>query len=961
MVKNKISETVFAYSTSAITNPKSKNTSLNLEGLFEKISNFKPVDYEKIGEITIKGLSSGEDIKVIKKAISPFKMGLPFALFSGFQPTGHDNKNLQYNGCIQIDIDIKEKGGDSKAVEVKKALSQLPYIALAAISPSQVGVKALVFTDNFDINSHLIASAVVIEQVAKDIALDQKYFDNLGASQPVFLPYDKECYINRNYTVFATKEKIEAALSTPQHRAKKSKNVDINRNVDVRKSILEGDDKKMALDLSWGYATKTKGETFATPFVQSFVGCAIKFGVSAADSVAYLLGKVGAEDFCAKRQNSLHDMYSRYAYNFGTATLEHEIENVEFDGGEKEYKIDRKLSELVLDLSKNSFIKAPTGSGKSFYVAKIVKEKRVMVVPTQSLVLQFAKEYNATPFFQDAKNVENDDFIVTTYSSLSNLIDKIDPKKYVLFVDEAHNFTAAASKMFLLEEMTEVLDSLHLFKNFHLLSATPLFNVEKKIANLRLIDISFKKSVVEKRFVKVVADDTLNAIKDIALVCKEKNTQFVVLSNNTNEAGRLGKLKNVLSSLNIAVINSKTKNSDEYFDVAIEGDMKNCDGIIATTVIKEGNSITQHTDNVAVIVDGQFHPAELEQISARFRNAKKVEMFLLKHASSQNQYIPFSINMELEKIYKTIATMGELRTAMENSSTPYNEMALLSQLEQLYFKKIEDAIVEDGLAISNKIFEQEKRVANADMRYIVSYLSQKFGWKHDPETDTIHSKSTLSAEEKKDLNAAMKIAKNANEEKEEKILSQIIEDGFEKNAAILEKLKKSSESDAKEVELRSVSNFIYRHYDTENVGDVVAILSGYNTKQAKSLIYKNTTIRKIKETPNFDEKNPVQKFVRDVSTAFSLGEFYSNAEINTIFVECLTKTGLFDPEKHGSKNKITTFLKSFFLLEKGKKRNGDNTINGYTVISTDLLPFELRTFATEDVQHVPLASLLTAE
>ena len=125
---------VFAYPTSDITNPKSFNKGVTLEILYNIITNDKPANYDKIGEITINGLNNNVDVKKIKQDIAPYKMKLPFALFSGYQATGHDNKNLIYNGCIQIDIDIKEKGGDKKALEVKEALSKLPYIALATSS-----------------------------------------------------------------------------------------------------------------------------------------------------------------------------------------------------------------------------------------------------------------------------------------------------------------------------------------------------------------------------------------------------------------------------------------------------------------------------------------------------------------------------------------------------------------------------------------------------------------------------------------------------------------------------------------------------------------------------------------------------------------------------------------------------------------------------------------------------------
>lgn len=949
-------EIVFAYSQSDITNPKSSNESVSLANLFHIITNDKPANYDKIGEITINGLNNNVEVKKIKKDITPYKMKLPFALFSGFQPNGHDNKNLIYNGCIQIDIDIKEKNGDVKALEVKKQLSKLPYIALACISPSQVGVKALIFTDNFDIEKHLAVSSSVINQVSDAIDLDVKYFDNLGASQPVFVPFDKECYVNYNYTVVNTTDLLKND-EVNSKKVKKYSNKTTNKAVqDTKKTVLGDEDKQLALELSWKYAVKTKGTEFATPFIQSFVGCTIKFGVSADDAVDFLLTKVDKTDLCQKRTNSVYDMYHRYSYNFATAAIEHEIDEVTFNNtANLQYTIKSKLSELNIDLSVNSFIKSPTGSGKSYYVGNVVKEKRVMVVPTQSLVLQFAKEYNATPFFQDAKTVADDNFIVTTYSSLMKLTTKINTKEYVLFVDEAHNFTASANPFFLLDEMNEVLELLSSFKNFHLLSATPLFNNEPLINSLRLIEIKLEKQLIRKQIVKMSAVDTLKSIKTIADDCFSKNIQFIVLSNNTNEEGRLGKIQSVLSHLNIATVNSKTKTTEDYYSIAIDGDMTNCDGFITTTVIKEGNSITKHSSEVTVIVDGSFHPAELEQIAARFRNAKIVNLVIVKSAKSKNTYIPFNIEEELNNINEVIVNLENVRKAIEKSTLIYNELSTLSTLERNYFREDENGeLVVDKLHISNRIFEIEKRVANADLRYMISYL-RKLGWEHDTVIDSQSSTNTLISSEKEKVKLDIESKKEINTAKMEGVYEDILQHDFKHNSTVLEQLKNDSKSDSKEIEIRSLVNYIYNNYECNN--DVTAVLETvkkYNTKQSKSFIYSNTNIRKIKE--NMDLNNPLHKFVKEVYETFKIGKRYSTDVMYEMFINCLKNNNLFNKETHGSKNKITNIVKSFFLIDRKRVRNGKNFTDSYEFQSQNVVPNNM--FKTKILKELSLQSLL---
>ena len=200
---------------------------------------------------------------------------------------------------------------------------------------------------------------------------------------------------------------------------------------------------------------------------------------------------------------------------------------------------------------------------------------------------------------------------------------------------------------------------------------------------------------------------------------------------------------------------------------------------------------------------------------------------------------------------------------------------------------------------------------------------------------------------------SIKEIKEANTAKVEGIYEQIVKEGFDVNSDILASLKNTSTSDSKEVEIRSLVNYVYNNYDVNDIKDVVDALSVYKTKQSKSLIYNNTNIRKIKESSEFNLNNQVQKFVKDVYTSFTLNKFYTSVEMQFIFTECLKNNGLYDEAKHSSKNKITSLLKSFFAMERKQQRVsddkiiGNDKINGYELMSTDLLPYNLRTINKE--------------
>ena len=68
----------------------------------------------------------------------------------------------------------------------------------------------------------------------------------------------------------------------------------------------------------------------------------------------------------------------KYPYYFQTDCFYH------FEHNTLNYKLeaDQKLSHIDLDLSENSIVVSPTGSGKSYYIGNKLTMKRVMVVPT---------------------------------------------------------------------------------------------------------------------------------------------------------------------------------------------------------------------------------------------------------------------------------------------------------------------------------------------------------------------------------------------------------------------------------------------------------------------------------------------------------------------------------------------------------------------------------------------------
>jgi predicted P-loop ATPase len=191
-----------------------QNELINLSQLIELIKSDAPSNALKIRKIVKNGFNQNIDAKKIKTQIKPLKNSLPFVLFSGFCSIHHNDKTLVYNGCLQLDIDFKFAGGDVKAIELKQVVKSLPYVVLAAISPSGYGLKCLIATDNFEFDyaqkiskknytsKHEKISKILISELAEKFDIDIKLFDFVGASQPCFVPYDKEVYFNPNHTTY---------------------------------------------------------------------------------------------------------------------------------------------------------------------------------------------------------------------------------------------------------------------------------------------------------------------------------------------------------------------------------------------------------------------------------------------------------------------------------------------------------------------------------------------------------------------------------------------------------------------------------------------------------------------------------------------------------------------------------------------------------------------------------------
>lgn len=447
------------------------NETISTEQLIAKIKTAPPVALLKVREITKQGFNADISAKYIKNEIKPFKNSLDWCLLSGTCPKHHNNETLKYNGVIQIDIDFKFAHGDTKAHETKERLKQYDFVMFAAISPSGFGVKAAIRTDNFNKEHHKKVCDAVMLKLSKELDIDLKYFDSLGASQPCFIPYDKNVYYNSNFVTF---DSLSAVVEFEQSKAARTV-AKVQGNAPKRNHTLQISHNLKRDDDVLEYLT-TQIEKHRIDLTDTFQKwCAVAFSVAS-------VGNGGLKYFHRiSRMNATYNEIENdklfadalrtgkahtnigYLINecknaninlkpiFETVAPQQHIEKlVNINLKEHEY-LSTKLS--VSDFSTGLHIlNAGTGTGKSFFVANSFQN--VVIVSRNVTTLENYEQYGFCQFLRrDEKNgfadisSESNAKVTVTYKSFSYLLKTIDTSNFVFVFDESHLLNESFSKV----------------------------------------------------------------------------------------------------------------------------------------------------------------------------------------------------------------------------------------------------------------------------------------------------------------------------------------------------------------------------------------------------------------------------------------------------------------------------------------------------------------------------------
>jgi len=290
--------------------------------------------------------------------------------------------------------------------------------------------------------------------------------------------------------------------------------------------------------------------------------------------------------------------------------------------------IDKYLSEIrdSIDVSQSFILESPPGTGKSHFVTKEMKGKRVILLPTLILVLDLQKHIPVEVSLQivtgdvPVDDIQNSTVILSTYEGLSKVIESNVPKsEYTLIMDEAHNLFTSAAHNFRFATMQMIESRFHRFKNVILLSGSWI-PFDFTFLPLKHIKILLRES---KRVVLEVVT-TPNPLNSLAEECLAEQGEQILLVNNRKENVELENLiRSKRQDAKVSVVNSDTKEDDSVKRITNGNELLEGEIVVGTQMIVEGISLNNPGIKAVRFYHNQL-PEMIAQLSRRPRKANPV-------------------------------------------------------------------------------------------------------------------------------------------------------------------------------------------------------------------------------------------------------------------------------------------------------------------------------------------------
>mgnify|MGYP005989357137 CR=1 FL=1 len=307
----------------------------------------------------------------------------------------------------------------------------------------------------------------------------------------------------------------------------------------------------------------------------------------------------------------------------------------------------------LLMRDENIMLIAPPNSGKSYFYTN--QPTTIFLAPTSILRDDlYTSNTNLCKVEPNVDLIPNQSTYIGNYNAIYKIVNDLDNlKNYTLVIDESHELFFSASLDFRYDVVQKLVDSLHLFKNFVLLTGTPF--------PFPLSAETFKTYYFTKRQdrnpqLQIVS--TLSPLETLSQEVLESSGKQICYINNKELIETVQDLiKSKQPSRNVIVFSSLTKNDDKQQEVLEFNSLSENTVVLGTQMILEGISFKDDD-----ITHMRFYQPILAEYVAQFsfrarseNNNLLMTMYVKpKDFKIQKDSFPASAYQTLERKYSRI-------------------------------------------------------------------------------------------------------------------------------------------------------------------------------------------------------------------------------------------------------------------------------------------------------------------
>lgn len=343
-----------------------------------------------------------------------------------------------------------------------------------------------------------------------------------------------------------------------------------------------------------------------------------------------------------------------------------------------ETKIFKNVGDILTDgsfMRGINILDAPTNSGKTYLFTNILKRKRILIVPTKSLVEQISSTGNIDKCYEKMAFPKKSQAVVMTYDKIQlfmNLVDSGDINKqdYDLFVDEAHNLYSSYS--YRPTAMNSVLRAITLlyFEKVILMSGTlreeflPKIKISQRINITRDVPVKQVCNVIHTNgWVNFIQENTSKDHLTLILINDKMKGRSL-----SDELLKIGIRSQVFNANNQSDIDNIEMLSNEF----VKDDIN---ALIFTSIGVEGLNI-KNINIKKIIAVGDHSSATLEQLKNRARSCNP-ELFLIKKIIQDKGYVR---NINIRKKLKSADNYLNYANGELENANKYDKKSVAKQI-----------------------------------------------------------------------------------------------------------------------------------------------------------------------------------------------------------------------------------------------------------------------------------------